>query len=187
MKYFCVVPGLLSHSDCEQAADRFDQLREQNQQISDQFCPSSVSFYGRLSHLRDQIREKYEQVVEKPLYYTYDYGRIYPHGEVVVPHTDRPACEYSVSVNLRNLTEPWEFWCRDPATGQDHSFRLLPGDAILYKGMEVVHWRQPNPHDSVYQAFFHYVIDPLSEHSGEAHGVSPDLIRNKFRQRFSKK
>ena len=34
---------------------------------------------------------------------------------------------------------------------------LEPGDILIYKGVESLHWRLPLENDFHYQAFFHYV------------------------------
>ena len=43
---------------------------------------------------------------------------------------------------------------------------LRPGDALLYRGMEFTHWRDPYQGSRMFQAFMHYV-DADGPHAGE--------------------
>lgn len=87
---------------------------------------------------------------------SYTYGRIYYNGSSMPPHTDRPSCEYSVTVNLFNDPDPWEIYFK---TVEDEVVPILlyPGDMIVYKGEELLHWRNVYQGDKVIQAFCHYV------------------------------
>ena len=103
------------------------------------------------------IQLKLEEVWSKKLIPTYSYSRIMYPKAVLEPHTDRPSCEYSVSVTM---------WHNYPV---DHSFPIYMGGTpieipvgcgVTYKGCEVQHWREPLTGDSGnfwIQAFFHYV------------------------------
>lgn len=45
---------------------------------------------------------------------TYSYSRVYQGGEDLKPHTDRPSCEISVTVNVACTgSEPWPIWMQD--------------------------------------------------------------------------
>jgi hypothetical protein len=90
---------------------------------------------------------------------TYSFSRVYQGKEELKPHTDRPSCEISVTVNVAcTMSEPWPIWVQyknnDPV-----KCMLNPGDAIIYKGCEVTHWRRSldvgalNP-----QFMLHYVV-----------------------------
>lgn len=88
---------------------------------------------------------------------TYSFSRVYQEGEELFPHSDRPACEISVTVNVASVNEISPIWMQyknnDPS-----KYLLKPGDAIIYKGCEVLHWRRPLPkgHLTV-QFMLHYV------------------------------
>ena len=89
---------------------------------------------------------------------TYSYSRVYQGGEELKPHKDRPSCEISVTVNVAcTMAEPWPIWMqyegRDPV-----KCMLNPGDAVIYKGCEVVHWRTLLPEGQLNPQFMlHYV------------------------------
>lgn len=97
---------------------------------------------------------KVEKTVGKKLFPTYSYARIYKTGNELKKHKDRPACEYSVTIKLSdNRKGNWPFVI------ENKMFNLDDGDAIIYKGCEVEHWRETCNIDDYMsgQVFLHYV------------------------------
>ena len=90
---------------------------------------------------------------------TYSFSRVYQGGEELKPHTDRPSCEISVTVNVACTTsEPWPIWMQY-ASNDPTKCMLNPGDAVIYKGCEVMHWRRPLEQRAVNPQFMlHYVV-----------------------------
>ena len=91
------------------------------------------------------------------LYPSYSYVRIYQEEELLPSHTDRPECEISVTVNVANVGElsPISMKERDK---EREWFSLSPGDAVIYKGCEVDHSRNPlKPTELTVQFMLHYV------------------------------
>jgi hypothetical protein len=82
---------------------------------------------------------------------TYSYFRIYTYQSDLPKHKDRPSCEVSVSVHINSDGTPWEIFF------DGEKYETVPGDAILYKGCEVEHWRKPFEGDWHAQTFLHYV------------------------------
>lgn len=71
---------------------------------------------------------------------TYSFSRIYVKGDKLTPHVDRPSCEISATVNVATVGELWPIWMK--ARGKEPiKVELNPGDAVIYKGCEVTHWR----------------------------------------------
>jgi len=125
---------------------------------ADQQVPESPAAYGdtNMEILLVKIRPSVEQVTGLQLFPTYSYYRLYKHGAELRRHVDRPACEISVSLNLGQAPEdPWPLWLRG-AQGVYAAY-LQPGDAVIYRGMECEHWREPFPGKSLAQVFLHYV------------------------------
>ena len=107
------------------------------------------------------VRLKLEKIIGRKLYNTYYYDRFYFPGLSLFKHTDRDACEISVSVhvstNLTGENAKWPFYIKTPDTytdekknvisarGEVKSLSLEPGDGVLYKGCERPHWRDPMP------------------------------------------
>jgi hypothetical protein len=87
---------------------------------------------------------------------TYTYAIIYKQNSELIKHTDRPACEISVTLNLQKDVN-WPI-CVKTLSGEEVSIELNSGDALVYKGCEVEHWRPGkfNGRNFV-QVFMHYV------------------------------
>jgi len=88
---------------------------------------------------------------------TYSFSRVYQEGEQLIPHTDRPSCEISATINVACTGDVWPIWMQyennDPA-----KCLLNPGDAVVYKGCEVTHWRRKLPKGQInVQFMLHYV------------------------------
>lgn len=92
-----------------------------------------------------------EEAFGVKVYPTYSFCRIYWTGSDMVKHIDRPACEYSVSLCVSTDPEPWGIWF------EGEELILNPGDMVVYKGMEVEHWRTTYSGKEQYQIFLHYV------------------------------
>ena len=127
------------------------------------------------------IRKIIEMAIERKLYNTYYYDRFYFSGQQLTKHTDRDACEISVSIHINtNLEENWPIYFKTPdkytdspkkkisQKGKIVGLNLERGDGVVYKGCERPHWRDAMPgtfeemngHEKFYyhQIFFHYVL-----------------------------
>lgn len=71
-------------------------------------------------------------------------------------HTDRPSCEYSATICITVDKEPWDIWFETKNQG-NVKLGLEPGDLIIYKGMELPHWRYVYENKEQIQVFLHYV------------------------------
>jgi hypothetical protein len=98
------------------------------------------------------------------LFPTYAYWRYYVFGGSLAKHTDRPACEISVSACIKK----YDNW---PIIVEGTSFELDEGDAILYAGCDQKHWR-PGVYkgEGMAQVFLHYVNQngPNKNHAYDA-------------------
>jgi hypothetical protein len=108
-----------------------------------------------------------EEATGKELIPTYSYARIYQPREALKPHVDRPACEISVTVNVATKGEVSPIYTQ--YGNQDPEKHLLnPGDAVIYKGCEVMHWRQPLTEEQLNVQFMLHYVDkngPNAEHA----------------------
>lgn len=96
-----------------------------------------------------------ERYLNTKLHPTYWFCTQYYHKSFMVAHTDREACEVSVSLNIAQ-TNPWKLRVKD-RTGKRHALETPPGDAVLYAGTDVEHWRTPYKGRRYTQLFLHYV------------------------------
>jgi hypothetical protein len=99
--------------------------------------------------------QRVEEIVGFELYPTYSVGRIYTNGNKLVRHVDRPPCEISVTVKLSD-TKNYNY----PFYIDGNEIFLEDGDAVIYKGVEIPHWREECVSEEKYfvaQLFLHYV------------------------------
>jgi hypothetical protein len=90
---------------------------------------------------------------------TYTYARIYLNDSSLLPHKDRPECEHSITLFLGGEYEKlWPIWMQKPDVHKTPQMCALEeGDAVIYKGSEVFHWRDHFEGTNCYQLFMHYV------------------------------
>tara|TARA_R110000803_G_C11982509_1_gene320943 strand:+ start:2463 stop:2993 length:531 start_codon:yes stop_codon:yes gene_type:complete len=89
------------------------------------------------------------------------FSRIYTKYCFLGKHTDRPTCEYSVTVFIDSCrTYEWPLYI------DGVPYHLEPGDAIIYEGCNYEHWREEFLGDWHFQCFLHYVDEegPYSDH-----------------------
>jgi hypothetical protein len=111
-------------------------------------------------------REAVEEIVGCDLLPTYSYSRVYVEGDDLERHVDRPSCEYSVTVNVACDGEPWPIWMQY-GDAEPAKIILNPGDAVVYKGCDVHHWRNKMIHARVNAQFMLHYVDkdgPFAEH-----------------------
>jgi hypothetical protein len=95
-----------------------------------------------------------EKVTGLELIPTYSFARLYKTGNELQKHKDRPACEISVTIKLGDTKNfNWPIYINGT------SVTLDDGDAVIYKGCEVEHWREKHtvPNYFLGQVFLHYV------------------------------
>ena len=86
---------------------------------------------------------------------TYIYARIYKNGNILHAHKDRESCEISATIKLDESKN-----YRWPISIEGNYIELDIGDAVLYKGCELTHWRDECKADNDYflsQLFMHFV------------------------------
>jgi hypothetical protein len=103
---------------------------------------------------------------------TYDYFRIYREGDICRVHSDRPSCEYSLSLTLDYSDGvPWDLEISSERIAEPNShvapdfegspfaaLQMEPGDAVLYEGVYHRHGRvTPNPNQWSAHLFMHWV------------------------------
>jgi hypothetical protein len=110
-------------------------------------------FYG--DPLMESIMLKKLSLMEKEtgkkLLPTYSFWRMYTKFANLKKHKDRPSCEISVTVNIGSDGTKW------PIFMEGTSIDLNEGDAIIYLGRELTHWREEFQGDWCAQTFLHYV------------------------------
>ena len=99
-------------------------------------------------------REYLTSIVEKDtdlkLIPTYCYVRKYFQGSILGSHTDRPACEISLTYCISG-----QEWGIDMG---DNTVITKIGNGVIYKGCEILHGRSKPSSGEVIQVFCHWVI-----------------------------
>jgi hypothetical protein len=124
----------------------------------DSQVPYTPAKYGEpiMETVLEQLCPVIERAAQLQLYPTYSYFRVYKSGDTLPPHTDRSACELSVSMALGiESREPWPLFIQ----GKEGVARIVlePGDAVIYRGIECMHWREGFDGRYCAQLFLHYV------------------------------
>ena len=136
--------------------------------------PNTFSKYGdwAIETLQMKLLPVMCKITGLSLIPSYGYGRIYENGDELVRHKDRKSCEISYTLNLGG--DPWEIfvdpsgktsvkkhisYCKvilkkNPRKGV--AVLLKPGDMMIYRGLDIEHWRKPFKGSLSAQAFGHY-------------------------------
>lgn len=156
-------------------------------QVNGSLARYNMPAYRELHYL---IKKQIENVLGMDLHCTYYYDRFYFVNQQLKRHSDRPSCEVSVTLQIssNHSEDPWPIWFERPDGSESHVL-MDNGDAVVYKGCEREHWRDPLPSrynesqklwrkvrrlpDDTYhhQIFFHYVDanGPFVHHAFDAY------------------
>lgn len=160
--------NFVDKSTVDLLTERLFQHRDNKKSASYQGVDDQVdkadSFYFNQTHYDEIINTfhqraqvELERVTGKKLIPTYIYARIYKKGSELTRHKDREETEYSLTVNLNSSSkQPWSIYFKEDDK-EEVACNLNSGDAIVYKGMELEHWRNPLSKRWHAQMFLHYV------------------------------
>ena len=160
-KGFQVVPQFVPPFFAQYLRNYFDLLRV-NDQIpnkGDGQVANSLGIYGdpAFDMLMLMSLPMVEEIVGKKLMPTYTYARIYFNDANLLPHVDREECEHSVSLSLGGDYEAlWPLWFKNDDKEPEYA-AMGPGDAVIYQGNKVHHWRDAFEGKVQFQVFMHYV------------------------------
>ena len=173
---YLIVRNFISKSTVKEHADEFRQayysnfLKEDNQVLN-----SFIAYNPTLA--KDLQYEKCDDVssiIGSKVLPTYCLARMYKNRNVLNKHTDRPACEISVTIHLSGDSS-WPIWIKTPK-GNDVSVDLQDGDAMIYLGCVAPHWRDMYFGNDYSQVFFHYVREE-GVYSSHAYDNVQNLIK----------
>tara|TARA_R100000388_G_scaffold18935_2_gene14570 strand:+ start:809 stop:1471 length:663 start_codon:yes stop_codon:yes gene_type:complete len=159
------------YDTCRQARyfSPFEQVlgyyESQNEQI-----PNTYSSYGNIA--METLMLKCQPIMEKTtglkLDPNYTYARIYKKGDELKRHKDRFSCEISTTMNLggddwpiylspnENVGEPDGKNITAASKAKGVKVDLKPGDMLVYRGVELEHWREKFKGKECVQVFLHY-------------------------------
>jgi hypothetical protein len=140
----------------------FEECIRNNKILSDQYydhrglkvvsCKSIDVFMEYLTSVihREYLTSIIEKETDLKLIPTFSYVRKYFKGSTLFSHIDRDACEISLSFCISG--PEWEF------DMGDNTLITKIGNAVIYKGCEMLHGRSKPSSGEVIQAFGHWVI-----------------------------
>ena len=106
-----------------------------------------------------------EGICGAPVYPTYSYLRVYRFSETLPSHTDRGACEITLSLNLGCMgMSMWPLWIETKEGVR--RVDLEPGDGVLFRGIDQRHWREPFRGTASVQLLLHMWRKKDHIHSG---------------------
>jgi hypothetical protein len=124
---------------------------------------------------------------------SYDYFRIYQKDDICRVHSDRPSCEHSLSLTLAYSDSiPWplevgsvrvsgEDPCVEDFGDEPHTaVAMQPGDAVLYRGIDLRHGRtMPNPNAWSAHLFLFWVErgGQFAQHAFDAERLKSEMER----------
>ncbi len=100
------------------------------------------------------LKPEIERICGCALLPTYAYARLYLDGDCLPRHRDRAACQVAATIHLESSggAAPPIWFAPDIAVSQ------RPGDAVVYLGDEIEHWRDPFGGENFGQLFLNYVF-----------------------------
>lgn len=188
------VNNILTKEECDEALLYLFRLKEDEDHIDDTISGGFKYNFrrGELDYLLEKVKPTLEKILDKSLLPTYSFSRIYKENDYLLLHTDRNACEISMTITLgygKGSIWPFKFLSKNDTKlytnfkndGSKYIGELIEeydsnleskciievGDGVLYKGMEVAHGRGTYYHAKWQaQVFLHYVDanGPNAEH-----------------------
>jgi hypothetical protein len=196
--YYAPVKSFLGKDLCAYLYQTLLMKIQRGQFTTDQQSPDQPAWGGStmLDSLLLTQQQRVEELVGYALYPTYSYARVYSPGAILKPHKDRPSCEVSVTCTLGFAGEPSPlYFVKDkmkddlPAgefdeehvkarwAGKPTKLTLTEaGDAAVYLGPKIIHWRQEQPSERLAQVFLHYVRRDGQNNSQKYDGRDPSAF-----------
>ena len=137
---------------------------------ADNQIPNTYSQYANMAMetLLLKCQPDMEKATGLKLYPAYTYARIYKKGDELKRHKDRFSCEISTTMNLggdnwpiylspnENVGAPDGKNITTASKAKGVRVDLKPGDMLVYRGVELEHWREKFKGKECVQVFLHY-------------------------------
>ena len=157
---YLFVKGILPRPILEYLKVYYAVLLTNNAFSRDEQCRSSLSLGADpgLDAILEWVRPEVGRLVGFELAPTYSYTRRYAKGELLPKHTDRNACEVSVttSIEIPKGAGPSIVHLKPP-NARETKVEMREGDGCIYAGAEVEHWRERFRLDGYVQLFLHFI------------------------------
>lgn len=154
---FLVVRSFIDKQKAASLADEFEDFVVSRGSINDGQVERAYFARDYKPFLKVQLEKLSElnSLTGLTLFPTYSHARVYQHNAVLPKHTDRSACQISVTANLQKDTD-WKIYIEN-SSNQPIGVELEQGDALVYLGEKAAHWRDQYHGQKHTQLFMHYV------------------------------
>lgn len=114
------------------------------------------------NYVHQQLTRTVSDVARRVVMPSYNYLALYQGGARLDPHTDREACEYTVSLCIDATPDPqthgaWPLHLMT-ADGQVSLVQDI-GDAVLFRGRYLTHWRDQLPEGYTSSSILFHFVD----------------------------
>jgi hypothetical protein len=109
------VPGFITDDEAQLLAKEFKEYCKKFNIQGDPQAPNSHAMYNFLPFVKLLVKKisHVNELLGEEVLPTYTYARFYVKDEMLAPHTDRPSCEISVTLNLGGDQE-WPIYIKNP-------------------------------------------------------------------------
>lgn len=164
---YYILQGALDHGSTQVVSQYAELQRKSNEPY---FYDEGRQYSGRYGDLvTESILLQLQPIISKitscDLHPAFSFLRVYKKGDALHKHVDRNASEFAVTMTIAKPGEEvWPIYVKS----QEKEIEVLldPGDVLLYKGREMVHWRHQLEMAYWIQAMFFYVDSqgPFKDH-----------------------
>jgi hypothetical protein len=156
--FFDVSRAFLPPAVCDLIRD-YVELRYRSRTMKlggDARIPGAPVLYGDplTEALLSQRQSFVEALVGEPVWPSYSFLRRHSTGAAMAKHLDRDASEIGVSITIA-ADVVWPLWFTTDSG--DAAVSLAPGDAVIYEGRRLPHWREPYAGQTQVQCMLFYV------------------------------
>lgn len=161
---YCTLPSLIPRSQAAALGRYYRALIDYGQWMpGDEQVRLRHGYHNETvsRYFHHQLTDFVSRVAGEPVKSAYAYVSAYKQGAVLRPHVDRKQCVFTLSLWIDHAAaqpsaEPWPLWF------QTHNGKVAvtqtSGDAVLFRGCELPHWRDRPPEGSASTTLlFHYV------------------------------
>jgi len=156
---YIVMRKLIPEQTCGRIRERIEDLqRKELLRYSDGQVDKAYTAYGMpvTERLLQLLCPIVTTLIDAPLYPSYSYLRVYLNGAELPKHVDRESCEISMTMTIDvKGAATWPIYF--DLDGKTQRVDLGVGDAVIYEGMRLAHWREPFHGERQVQGFLHFV------------------------------
>lgn len=170
-EYYYKLDKFLDLKTCESMKNKFFDCLEINKEVMREdvrkgfFSLQDNDIFKKMS---EKLLLEFSNLIGKELLYSFSFITYYEPGANLLEHVDRPQGQYAFNVNLWKNTE-WPIFLKHPETKEIVRIDQNPGDAFIYKGIEVPHFR-PTLKEGNSLQFMLFAVDknsPFKQFAGD--------------------